>query len=114
MYVCTPVELVMIRSVNADFAVLPVAGPMTMATMIWRSSFARAVRVAVAIAWFHHSTSSYGKVILDTNTCIEYFKHRSGVPEKIDGISRDDLCVSEVTIADLSMELYTVRAWNVI
>ena len=40
------------------------------------------------------------KYIIDTNTCIEYFKHRNGVPEKMNSISRDDLCVSEVTIAE--------------
>ncbi|MBQ6751248.1 MAG: PIN domain-containing protein [Bacteroidaceae bacterium] len=41
------------------------------------------------------------KYIIDTNTCIEYFKHRNGVPERMDQESRDDLCVSEVTIAEL-------------
>jgi tRNA(fMet)-specific endonuclease VapC len=41
------------------------------------------------------------KYIIDTNTCIEYFKHCNGVPERMDQESRDDLCVSEVTIAEL-------------
>ena len=41
------------------------------------------------------------KYIIDTNTCIEYFKHRHGVPEHMNQISRDDLCISEVTIAEL-------------
>lgn len=41
------------------------------------------------------------KYIIDTNTCIEYFKHRNGVPERMSQESRDDLCVSEVTIAEL-------------
>ena len=41
------------------------------------------------------------KYIIDTNTCIEYFKHRNGVPERMDQESRDDLCVSVVTIAEL-------------
>lgn len=41
------------------------------------------------------------KYIIDTNTCIEYFKHRHGVPERMNQISRDDLCISEVTIAEL-------------
>ena len=41
------------------------------------------------------------KYIIDTNTCIEYFKHRNGVPERMNQVSRDDLCVSEVTIAEL-------------
>ena len=41
------------------------------------------------------------KYIIDTNTCIEYFKHRNGVPERMCQVSRDDLCVSEVTIAEL-------------
>jgi len=41
------------------------------------------------------------KYIIDTNTCIEYFKHRNGVPDRMNQESRDDLCVSEVTIAEL-------------
>lgn len=41
------------------------------------------------------------KYIIDTNTCIEYFKHRNGVPERMNQENRDDLCVSEVTIAEL-------------
>jgi len=41
------------------------------------------------------------KYIIDTNTCIEYFKHRYGVSEHMATISRDDLCISEVTIAEL-------------
>ncbi len=41
------------------------------------------------------------KYIIDTNTCIEYFKRRNGVPERMNQESRDDLCVSEVTIAEL-------------
>lgn len=38
------------------------------------------------------------RVFIDANTCIEYFKHRSGVPDRMNQESRDDLCVSEVTI----------------
>ena len=41
------------------------------------------------------------KYIIDTNTIIEYFKHRHGVPERMSQVSRDDICVSEVTIAEL-------------
>lgn len=41
------------------------------------------------------------KYIIDTNTCIEYFKHRHGVAERMSQADRDDLCVSEVTIAEL-------------
>ena len=41
------------------------------------------------------------KYIIDTSTCIEYFKHRNGVPERMAQESRDNLCVSEVTIAEL-------------
>ena len=41
------------------------------------------------------------KYIIDTNTCIEYFKHRNGVPERMATITRDELCISEVTIAEL-------------
>ena len=41
------------------------------------------------------------KYIIDTNTCIEYFKHRHGVPERMNQVSCDDLCISEVTIAEL-------------
>ena len=52
------------RNVNADSAASPGAGPMTTATMTWKPSFVRGVRVAVAIALFHHSTNSHGKVHL--------------------------------------------------
>ena len=41
------------------------------------------------------------KYIIDTNTCIEYFKHRHGVAERMSQADRDDLCVSEITIAEL-------------
>jgi tRNA(fMet)-specific endonuclease VapC len=41
------------------------------------------------------------KYIIDTNTWIEYFKHRNGVPERMDKESLENLCVSEVTIAEL-------------
>ena len=41
------------------------------------------------------------KYIIDTNTCIEYFKKRNGVPERMDSVDVSDLCVSEVTIAEL-------------
>ena len=41
------------------------------------------------------------KYLLDTNTCIEYFKRRNGVPERMAAVPLEDLCVSEVTIAEL-------------
>lgn len=41
------------------------------------------------------------KYIIDTNTCIEYFKHRHGVAEQMNQVNRGDLCISEVTIAEL-------------
>ena len=41
------------------------------------------------------------KYIIDTNTCIEYFKNRFGVADRMNTVSRDDLYVSEVTIAEL-------------
>ena len=41
------------------------------------------------------------KYIIDTNTCIEYFKHRNGVPERMNQVRREDIYVSEVTIAEL-------------
>lgn len=41
------------------------------------------------------------KYIIDTNTCIEYFKRRNEVPERMNQESRDNLCISEVTIAGL-------------
>jgi tRNA(fMet)-specific endonuclease VapC len=41
------------------------------------------------------------KYIIDINTWIEYFKHRNGVPERMNKESLDNLCVSEVTIAEL-------------
>ena len=52
---------------------------------------------------FHLLTSdtAMAKYILDTTICIEYFKHRHGVAERMATISREELCVSEVTIAEL-------------
>ncbi len=41
------------------------------------------------------------KYIIDTNTCIEYFKNRHGIAERMSQVSRDDIYVSEVTIAEL-------------
>jgi len=41
------------------------------------------------------------RYLIDTNTCIEYFKHRHGVPERMNQVSRENLYVSEVTIAEL-------------
>jgi len=41
------------------------------------------------------------KYLIDTNICIEYFKHRHGVPERMAQISRADIFVSEVTVAEL-------------
>lgn len=41
------------------------------------------------------------KYIIDTNTSIEYFKHRHGVAEHMSQVNRDDICVSEVTNAEL-------------
>ena len=44
------------------------------------------------------------RYLIDTNTCIEYFKHRHGVPERMNQVSREDLCVSEITIAEMVKE----------
>ena len=41
------------------------------------------------------------KYILDTNICIEYFKRRNGVAEKIAQIDFKELCISEITYAEL-------------
>ena len=41
------------------------------------------------------------KYIIDTNICIEYFKHRNGIPERMAQVNYQDICVSEVTIAEL-------------
>lgn len=41
------------------------------------------------------------KYILDTNICIEYFKKRNGVAEIIAKYNRKDLCISEITYAEL-------------
>ena len=41
------------------------------------------------------------KYIIDTNTWIEYFKHRNGVPERMNKESLNNICVSEVTIAEI-------------
>ena len=41
------------------------------------------------------------KYILDTNICIEYFKKRNGVAEKIAQVDSKELCISEITYAEL-------------
>ena len=46
------------------------------------------------------------KYIIDTNTCIEYFKHRHGVPERMNQISRDDLCISEIIVLGTPKKRY--------
>lgn len=42
------------------------------------------------------------KYILDTCTWIEYFHQRNGVPEHAKTVGRKNLCVSEVTLAELT------------
>ena len=42
------------------------------------------------------------KYILDTCTWIEYFHKRSGVAEHARKVGRENLCASEVTIAELT------------
>ena len=42
------------------------------------------------------------KYILDTCTWIEWFKRRHGVPEHISAVGRENICASEVTIAELT------------
>ena len=42
------------------------------------------------------------KFILDTCTWIEYFHKRNGVPEHARKVGRENLCASEVTIAELT------------
>lgn len=41
------------------------------------------------------------KYLLDTVSWIEYFKNRSGVSEHVDALPRNQLCASEVTLAEL-------------
>ncbi len=41
------------------------------------------------------------KYILDTNICIEYFKKRNGVADKMAQYKRNELCISEITYAEL-------------
>ena len=42
------------------------------------------------------------KFILDTCTWIEYFHHRHGVREHVEKLSPNQLCASEVTLAELT------------
>ena len=46
------------------------------------------------------------KYLLDTNSWIEYFKDRNGVPDKVDALPREQLAVSEITIAELIYGAY--------
>ena len=41
------------------------------------------------------------KYILDTNICIEYFKDKPSVTNRIDEIGLENIYVSEITIAEL-------------
>ena len=46
------------------------------------------------------------KYILDTNTWIEYFHHRSGVRERVEAMDPDFLFVSEVSLAEMIFGAY--------
>ena len=46
------------------------------------------------------------KYILDTNTWIELFHQRSGVNAHVKAVGRKSLCVSEVTLAELTFGAY--------
>jgi tRNA(fMet)-specific endonuclease VapC len=46
------------------------------------------------------------KYILDTNTWIEHFHQRSGVNAHVRAVGRKNLCVSEVTLAELTFGAY--------
>ena len=46
------------------------------------------------------------KYILDTNTWIEHFHQRSGVNAHVKAVGRKNLCVSEVTLAELTFGAY--------
>ena len=46
------------------------------------------------------------KFILDTNTWIEHFHQRSGVTSHVRTVGRKNLCVSEVTLAELTFGAY--------
>lgn len=56
----------------------------------------------IQLEWFRHlMTDKMARYLLDTSTCIEYFKRRNGVADVIRTLSLDDICVSEITIAEL-------------
>ena len=39
------------------------------------------------------------KYIIDTNTCIEYFKHRHGIFEHMNQLDFSNFCISKATVA---------------
>lgn len=46
------------------------------------------------------------KFLLDTNIWIEWFQQRNGVPEKMNAVGRDNLYVSEISLAELTFGAY--------
>ena len=49
------------------------------------------------------------KYLLDTVSWIEYFKNRSGVADRVDALPRQQLCASEVTVAELIYGVITAK-----
>ncbi len=49
------------------------------------------------------------KYMLDTNSWIEYFKNRNGVADHVDALPRTQLCVSEITVAELIYGAYNSK-----
>lgn len=47
--------------------------------------------------------------MLDTNSWIEYFKNRNGVADHVDALPRTQLCVSEITVAELIYGAYNSK-----
>ncbi len=49
------------------------------------------------------------KYLLDTVSWIEYFKNRNGVADRVDALPRQQLCASEVTVAELVYGAYNSK-----
>lgn len=49
------------------------------------------------------------KYLLDTVSWIEYFKNRNSVADRVDALPRQQLCASEVTVAELVYGAYNSK-----
>ncbi len=52
------------------------------------------------------------KYLLDTNSWIEYFKNRSSIADHIDSLPREQLCASEITVAELIYGAYNSKNFD--